>query len=121
MNPKSSETPCRKQLYAYPTSTYTRYPEVHAELVEKKYGLSILLTIHESEDNVKVFLSRRYSVVLMEEDLADINGQTLQCYLTRKRVSRPTRTFYKLICDVRSLLQIANLLLRGLVFDGTRR
>ena len=63
----------------------TCYPVLHAEPAETKYGLSILLTIRESEDTVvKVFLPLRYSVVFTEEDLADINGQTLQYYLTYK-------------------------------------
>jgi hypothetical protein len=63
----------------------TRYPVLHAERVETKYGLSIGLTIREGEDNsVKVFLPRRYSAVFWDEDVAVMNEQTVQYYLTYK-------------------------------------
>lgn len=60
----------------------TRYPVLHADCVETNYGQSILLTIRENEDNIKVFLPRRYSAVFPDEDFAVINGQALQYYLT---------------------------------------
>jgi hypothetical protein len=44
-----------------------RYPVLHAERVETKYGPSIRLTIREGEDNIiKVFLPRRYSEVFTD-------------------------------------------------------
>jgi hypothetical protein len=46
------------------------YPVLHAESVETKYGLSILLTICESDDHcVKVFLPRRYNLCFSEGDI----------------------------------------------------
>jgi hypothetical protein len=54
------------------------YPFLYAEHLETKYGTSVLLTIRESTDNViKVFLRRRYSVVFTEDYLIDINEKTV--------------------------------------------
>jgi hypothetical protein len=43
----------------------------HAERVEKKYGLSVLISVRENEDScVKVFLPRRYSQCFSEKDIS---------------------------------------------------
>ena len=50
----------------------TRYPVLHAERLETKYGTSFFLTISESTNNViKIFLPRRYIVVFTDEDIKD--------------------------------------------------
>ena len=59
----------------------TRYPVLHTERVEMKYGTSVQLTIREAEENiVKMFLPCRYSEIFTDEDMADIN-KTMQYYL----------------------------------------
>jgi hypothetical protein len=52
------------------------YPVLRAESVDTKYGQSILLTIRESEDHpLKVFLPRRYSLCLSDEDIVAITNR----------------------------------------------
>ena len=60
-----------------------RYPVLHVERLETKYGTSVLLTIRESTDNViKVFLPHRYSIVFSDDDITTINDMTVQYHLT---------------------------------------
>ena len=62
-----------------------RYPILHVERLETKYGTSVRLTIRESTDNIiKVFLSRRYSMVFSEDDITAIIDKTLLYHLTYK-------------------------------------
>jgi hypothetical protein len=62
-----------------------RHPVLHAKRLETKYRTSDILTIQESTDNViKVFLPRRYSVVFMDHNIRTINYRTVQYNLTYK-------------------------------------
>jgi hypothetical protein len=70
------------------------YPVLHAESVDTKYGLSILLTISESDDHcVKVFLPRRYSLCLSEEDVSAVNEHTVNYRLIYKGLSSTSRAY----------------------------
>ena len=72
----------------------TRYPVLHAERVETKYGTSVRLTIREAdENNVKLFLPRRYSEIFTDDDLAEINNQTVHYYLIYKGKSSANNSF----------------------------
>jgi hypothetical protein len=67
---------------------------LRAESVDTKYGISILLTIRESEDLcVKVFLPRRYSLCFSEEDVKQVNEQTVQYKLIYKGLSSTSRSY----------------------------
>jgi hypothetical protein len=54
------------------------YPISHAERIDTRYGPAVLLSIRDSSFSLKkVFLPRRYSEVMTDDDIADINsGQT---------------------------------------------
>jgi hypothetical protein len=57
------------------------FPVLHAEHVETKYGLSVILTIREKVDScVKVIVPHRYSVCFSQEDILAIN-ENGQCYI----------------------------------------
>ena len=66
--------------------TDTRYPVLHCDRVDTKYGLSVRLTLREdAEDNViRVFPPRHYGAAITDEDMAAINNFTIQYYLTYK-------------------------------------
>ena len=51
------------------------YTLVEAERLQTKYGISILLTIKASSENlVRVFLPRRFTKVFSDTDIDMING-----------------------------------------------
>jgi hypothetical protein len=51
------------------------YPITRAERCVTRNGPAVLLTIQESENNLKkVFLPRRYSEIMTDEDLTHINS-----------------------------------------------
>jgi hypothetical protein len=55
------------------------YPVIPAESVDTKYGLSIHLTIRESDDHcANVFLPRRYSLCFSEEDVSAVKERTVK-------------------------------------------
>jgi hypothetical protein len=50
------------------------YPITRAERCDTRYGPAVLFTIRESENSFKkVFLPRRYSEIMTDEDLTNIN------------------------------------------------
>jgi hypothetical protein len=68
------------------------YPVLRAETVDTKYGLSILLTIRESDDHcVEVFLPRRYSLWFSEEDVSVVNERTVNYRLIHKGLRSTSR------------------------------
>jgi hypothetical protein len=70
------------------------YPVLHAESVDTKYGLSILLTIRESDGHcVKVFLPRRYSLCFSEGDVSAVNERTVNYKLIYKGLSSTCRVY----------------------------
>ena len=66
--------------------TGTRYPVLHCEWVDTKYGESMRLTLlEESEDNfIRLFLPRHYGATITEEDMTAINNHRIQYYLSYK-------------------------------------
>jgi hypothetical protein len=51
------------------------YPITHARRCDTWHGLSVLLTIRESKNSLKkVFLPRRYSEIITDGDLTNINS-----------------------------------------------
>ncbi len=59
--------------------TDTRYPVLHCERMETKYGPAVHLTIRE-----EVFLPRRFGAVFTDEKMSAINKQAVQYYLSYK-------------------------------------
>jgi hypothetical protein len=70
------------------------YPVLRAEFVDTKYGLSILVTIRESDAHcVKVFLPRRYSLCFYEEDVSAVNERTVNYRLIYKGLGSTSRAY----------------------------
>ena len=58
------------------------YPIVHAELINTRYGQSVLVAIMDSPTSpVKVFLPRRNCAVVPDEDLESISFQRVALLL----------------------------------------
>jgi hypothetical protein len=73
---------------------YKPYPVLRAKSVDTKYGISILLTIRESEDLCgKEFLPRRYSLGDSEENVKQVNEQTVQYRLIYKGLSSTSTSY----------------------------
>ena len=66
--------------------TGTRYPVLHCERMETKYGEVVRLTLREEAHDIiiRVFLPLRYGATIMDEDVAAINDQKIQYYLSYK-------------------------------------
>jgi len=65
--------------------TRPRYPIVHAELMNTRYGQSVLVGILNSPTtSVNVFVPRRYGDVVSDEDLEAINSKRLALCLIYK-------------------------------------
>jgi hypothetical protein len=69
-------------------------PMLRTESVDIKFGISILLTIRESENLcVKVFVPRRYNLCFSEVDVKQVNEQTVQYRLIYKGLSSTSRSY----------------------------
>jgi hypothetical protein len=63
----------------------TRYPVLHAERVETRFGPRVRVALREEDGNiVDVFLPRRYGDTFEDANLAAINTRQLQYYITYK-------------------------------------
>jgi hypothetical protein len=58
-----------------------RYPVVHADHAETKYGPTIRLALREQLTISLVLLPKRYSEVFTDEDVTVIKEQTIQYHL----------------------------------------
>ena len=64
-----------------------KYPIIQAERVETKFGQSVLLTILDSPiKSIKVFLPKRYSAVMTDVDIDDINSKRVPLHLIFKGI-----------------------------------
>ena len=71
-----------------------KYPIVAAERVDTKYGPRVLLSVKDEPHNiVKVYLTRRYSARMSEEDINSINAQKVLLHLVYKGVCDKTQSF----------------------------
>jgi len=63
------------------------YPIGHAKRITTKYGPTILLLLQVSETNiVLVFLPKRYSDVVSDDDMENINSKAVSLLLVYKGV-----------------------------------
>jgi hypothetical protein len=67
------------------------YPITHAKHIDTRFGPAILLSIRDSEFTLKVFLPRRYSEVVTDEDIESFNRAKL--YLVYRGVCEQTNGF----------------------------
>jgi hypothetical protein len=70
------------------------YPIQHAQRVDTRFGPTVLLSLRESEFTLrKVFLPRRYSGVVSDEDIDLINSGRAKLHLIYKGVCEHTNGF----------------------------
>ena len=71
-----------------------KYPIVAAERVVTRYGNPVLLSVKDESHNiVKVYLTRRYSARMSEEDINSINAQNVLLHLVYKGMCDETKSF----------------------------
>jgi hypothetical protein len=76
------------------------HPITRAEPCDTRYGPAVLLTIGESENSLKkFFLPRRYSDVMTNEDLANINSGKKKLNLVYKNKCSHTNGFLLAITE----------------------
>ena len=74
--------------------TETPYPIQHAQRIGTRFGPTVLLSIRDSEFTLKkVFLPRRYSEVVTDEDITRINSGRVKLYLIYSGVCAQTNGF----------------------------
>ena len=54
------------------------YPVTFARRLTTQYGPTILLTLQKEEENVKVYMPKRYAELFTDADLEDINNSVKQ-------------------------------------------
>ena len=70
------------------------YPIVRAERVETKCGQSVLLSILDSPiKSIKVFWPKRYSAVVTDVDIDDINSERISLHLIYKGTCVKTKPY----------------------------
>jgi len=73
-----------------------KYPIVSAKRFTTKFGPTSLLTIHDS-DSLNIFLPKRYSEVISDDDIDKINKNSISLNLIYKtRVQNPDLTCWQL-------------------------
>jgi hypothetical protein len=81
------------------------YPITCAERCNTRYGPAVLLTIQESENSLKAFLPRRYSEIMTDEDLTNINSGKEKLYLVYKdNCSQTSGHLFAITGDVKMIL-----------------
>ena len=74
------------------------YPTVRAKRITTKYGLTVLLTVRDTESSVfQVFLPKRYSAVISDGDMDKINNSAVSLNLV-----------YKGICETFQIIFVGN-------------
>jgi len=71
-----------------------QYPIVRAKRISTKYGLAVVLTLQGPDAGiVQVFLSHRYSDVMMDADLESINSKAVALNLVYKGVCESSKAY----------------------------
>jgi len=67
------------------------YPIIRAKRIPTKYGPTVVLTLRIAETNiVQVFLPKRYSDVVSDEDIDGINSKAVSLHLVYKGYANPS-------------------------------
>ena len=70
------------------------YAIIRAKRIPTKYGLSVVLTLRIAETNiVQVFLPKRYSEVMSDSDIDDINSKVVSLHLVYKGVCKSSKSY----------------------------
>jgi len=81
---------CQYQLL----ETDKKYPIVLAKPTTSKFGPTVLLTICDSESTtVQTFLPKRYSAVVSEDDIENINNKVVSLNLTYMGICEKSRSY----------------------------
>jgi len=71
-----------------------KYSIIRAERVETRFGPAVLLTILETPVNsIKVFLPKRYSAAMTDDDIDDINTERVSLKLIYKGTCEQTSSY----------------------------
>ena len=71
-----------------------KYPLVHVERINTRYGQSVQLAILDSPTfSVNVFLPRRYGDVVLDEDLQAINSERVALYMIYKETCPKSNSY----------------------------
>jgi len=74
--------------------TDKKYPIVRAKRMTSKFGPTVLLTIRDSESTtVKIFLPKRYSAVVSDEDVEKINNKLVSLNLIYMGICEKSRYY----------------------------
>jgi len=69
------------------------YPIVRVKRITTKYGPTVVLTLCIAENNVQVFLSKRYSDVVSDADIDAINSKAVSLHLVYKGVCESSKLY----------------------------
>jgi hypothetical protein len=75
------------------------YPITRALRVETRFGTTVLLCIRDSGSSIKVFLPRRYIVVVTDQGTSVINSETNRVILIYRGVCPQTNGFLLAIAE----------------------
>jgi hypothetical protein len=66
----------------------------HVQRIDTRFGPTVLISIRDSEFALKMFLPRRYSEVVTDEDITRFNSNKAKLYLIYRGVCRRRMAFY---------------------------
>jgi len=70
------------------------YPIIRAKRIPTRYGHTVVLTLRIAEtDFVQVFLPKRYSDVVSDEDIDVINSKAVSLHLVYKGVCESSKSY----------------------------
>ena len=70
------------------------YPIIRAKRIPTKYGPTVVLTLRIAENNnVQVFLPKRYSDVVSDEDIDAINSKAVSLHLVYKGICESSKSY----------------------------
>jgi len=77
------------------------YPIVRAKRINTKFGTTVLLSIRDSDEKiVQIFLPKRYSYVVSDDDMEKINSEAVYLNLVYKGICDASKS-YLLAIDIR--------------------
>ena len=69
------------------------YPIVCAKRINTKFGSTVLLSIRDSNENVQIFLPKRYSDIVSDNDMEKINSKAVYLNLVYKGICDTSKSY----------------------------
>jgi len=70
------------------------YPIIRAKRLTTTYGLTVLLSLRDANEKIiQVYVPKRYADVMLDEDIENINSQSIYINLVYKGINEFTKAY----------------------------